>query len=140
MGGDKMNSYQNKGMHLYHTCCHSTRIFLQRILLKRSCIPYRKLHNFYIFNKFKLNRFSNSNHLDESVLKFRGCLRIFIIHLNSKRSRTLFKIGAKTLIRGCGECTTSDLGLHCLSTLCPLKRSLIILCNITFYVNTFFYL
>ena len=76
-----MNSYQNIGMHLYHTCCHSTRIFLQRILLKRSCIPYRKLH-FYIFNKFELNRFSNSNHLDESVLKFRGCLRIFIIHLN----------------------------------------------------------
>ena len=63
-----------------------------------------------IFNKFKLNRFSDSNHLDESVLKFRGCLWIFIIQSNSKRSRTLFKIGVKTLIRGC---TTSDLGLHC---------------------------
>ena len=79
-----MNSYQTIGMYLYHTRCHSTRIFWQRILLYRSCIPYRKIHNFYIFNKFKLNRFSNSSHLDESVLKFMGCLRIFIIHLNSK--------------------------------------------------------
>ena len=104
-----------------------------------------RLHNFYIFSKFKLNRFSNSYHLDTSVLKFRGCLRIIIIHLNSKRSRTLFKIGVKTLIRGCGECTTSDLGLHCLSTLMSLKKELglnkfIILCNITFNVNTIFYL
>ena len=69
-------------------------------------------------------------------------MRIFIIHLNSKRSRTLFKIGVKTLIRGC---TTSDLGLHFLSALCPLQKEiglneLIILCNITFYVNTLFFI
>ena len=35
-----------------------------------------------------------------------------IFPMNSKLSRTLFKIGVKTLLRGC---RTSDLGLHCLS-------------------------
>ena len=39
-------------------------------------ISYIKLHNFYIQKK-QLNRFSNPNHLDESVLKFMVCLRVF---------------------------------------------------------------
>ena len=36
MRGDTMNSYQSIGMYLYHTCCRSTRIFGQGILLYRS--------------------------------------------------------------------------------------------------------
>ena len=69
-----MNSYQSIGMYLYHICCRSTRIFWQGILLYRSYWSQKhsihKLH-FSIFNKFQQNSFFNSNHLNESVLKFR---------------------------------------------------------------------
>ena len=70
-----MNSYQSIGMYLYHTCCRSTRIFGQGILLYRSYWSQKhsihKVTFFLYLNKFQLNRFFNSNHLNESVLKFR---------------------------------------------------------------------
>ena len=70
-----MNSYQSIGINLYHTCCRSTRIFLQGILLYRSYWSQKhSIHTvtfFLYFNKFQLNRFFNSNNLNESVLKFR---------------------------------------------------------------------
>ena len=69
-----MNSYQNIGMYLYHTCCRSTRIFWQGILLYRSYWSQKhsihKVTFFSIFNKIQLNRFFNSNHLNEPFIKF----------------------------------------------------------------------
>ena len=70
-----MNSYQSIGMYLYHTCCRSTRIFGREYYcidhIGAKSIPFIKLHFFLYLTKFQLNRFFNSNHLNESVLKFR---------------------------------------------------------------------
>ena len=46
-----MNSYQNIGMYLYHTCCHSTRIFFEEYY----CIDHAFHTESYIISIYLTN-------------------------------------------------------------------------------------